>query len=89
MSDIKAGDTCEILGPITNPPSMAIYVGTECVVVQGPHFDPMADGFSACEIKTHDGGAYLIATYLLRKKRPPEQKTTWDRCVWRPQGVTA
>jgi hypothetical protein len=25
----------------------------------------------------------------LRKKRPPQETTTWDRCVWQPSGVTA
>jgi hypothetical protein len=27
--------------------------------------------------------------HQLRKKRPPEETTTWDKCEWRPKGVMA
>lgn len=32
---------------------------------------------------------YAVQPQYLRKKRPPEEPSSWDRCVWQPQGVPA
>lgn len=36
-------------------------------------------------VRWPDGDIEYPAPHKLRKKSPPEETTTWDKCVWRPR----
>lgn len=96
MSDLKIGDVCIIVG---GGGISADAVGLECTII-GPlewyecvhrsGVERRIFGFS-CEIHGYEQipGTHgvVIDPRNLRKKRPPEETTTWDQCVWQPHGA--
>lgn len=67
------------------------YVGEEVLVVSlEPH---CRCSKCKCRIRTSDGNEYDCGFDQLRKKKPPEQLSSWDAIQeitrWHPNGATA
>lgn len=64
-----------------------IYNGSECEIIgdecyrTGKEYNGVQYLVKMC----CDGFVLNCPATKLRKKRPPEETTTWDKCVWRPR----
>lgn len=72
-------------GTVTRGPAMLPYA-TRLTTAHAVGY--YVDGHDCADCK-HSKGVHFYWPHQLRKKRPPEETTTWDKCVWRPKRLEA
>ena len=81
-------------GP-TAPVSVYGYAGTTAQITKHILPTPARDELPLTylyQVRTHDGREWMASNHSLRPLPPQRedlQLTTWDRCIWKPEGVRA
>lgn len=90
MSKLQPGDICEILPGGVLPDWARHIVGRHCTLIER-FAEDFADVSGPCWRVELDGGCGWIVSEPYLRKIPPDdgrEVSSWDRCVWRPKGVT-